>query len=208
MEIWAKNDDSLKNIELGKNYKTMEFLYAALATLSVICMITSGNLYFVVILAISVIGFMYMYMSNRKIQPKQYEMEECYIRLSENYISFKQLVNGKYQVGKIYIKDITRIMKVEEGYQIWFDENSENTIITLDDEDVKIETVCINFFGYEPSEFIDLYLEFIGKLSDDVEKELDIANWKEDNTQSAWVKLFIPSLMYLIPILVVFIKNH
>lgn len=207
MEIWAKNDESLENIELGKNYGTMEILYAVLVIISVALTVMSKNLYFMALAVISLLGFLYMHKNNEITKPKQYEMEDCYINLSDNYLSYKQLVNGKYQEGKVYIKDINKIMKVEEGFQLWIDENSENSIITLDDDEVNINTVCISYYGYDSSDYIDLYLEFIDKLDDDIEKDLDLADWKREDNKNAWIKLFIPGLLYVFPILLIYIKG-
>lgn len=207
MEIWAKNDESLENIELGKNYGTMEILYAVLVIISVVLTVMSKNLYFMALAVISLLGFLYMHKNNEITKPKQYEMEDCYINLSDNYLSYKQLVNGKYQEGKVYIKDINKIMKVEEGFQLWIDENSENSIITLDDDEVNINTVCISYYGYDSSDYIDLYLEFIDKLDDDIEKDLDLADWKREDNKNAWIKLFIPGLLYVFPILLIYIKG-
>lgn len=207
MEIWAKNDESLENIELGKNYGTMEILYAVLVIISVALTVMSKNLYFMALAVISLLGFLYMHKNNEITKPKQYEMEDCYINLSDNYLSYKQLVNGKYQEGKVYIKDINKIMKVEEGFQLWIDENSENSIITMDDDEVNINTVCISYYGYDSSDYIDLYLEFIDKLDDDIEKDLDLADWKREDNKNAWIKLFIPGLLYVFPILLIYIKG-
>lgn len=207
MEIWAKNDESLENIELGKNYGTMEILYAVLVIISVALTVMSKNLYFMALAVISLLGFLYMHKNNEITKPKQYEMEDCYINLSDNYLSYKQLVNGKYQEGKVYIKDINKIMKVEEGFQLWIDENSENSIITLDYDEVNINTVCISYYGYDSSDYIDLYLEFIDKLDDDIEKDLDLADWKREDNKNAWIKLFIPGLLYVFPILLIYIKG-
>jgi hypothetical protein len=201
MEIRAKNDVTIKNIETGKNYKTLGIIYVIGAVLSlVLFFFIDSNINFVLMFIVSFLGMMLMYWNNNKIQNKQYEMTECYIRLSDTYLEFMQLVDGQYQIGKVFIKEISRIMKVEEGFQIWFDSKSGNSRFMLDDDVVDIETACINFYGYDTDEYIDMYLAFVNKLEDNVEKDLDTADWKEDTETKEWLKLILPAFLYIVPI--------
>ena len=158
-----------------------------------------------VIIVISIIGVGYTFWNALSVEDKQCELTDCYLRITDLYLEYKQLVNGEYQIGKIFIPEVNHIMKVEKGFQIWFDSNSGNSIYKIDEEIVNIDTVCIYFYGFDTDEYIDLYLAFIDKTKEtnkNVELELYITDWKDEVNIKEWIKLLLPSLLYLIPVLI------
>lgn len=206
MEIRANNDVTIEKIKVSREYKALEIVYVICSAIALIgFFMINSNINFIIIFGISFLGAMFMYWNKNKLKDKLYELNECYIRLSENYIEFKQLVNGEYQIGKIYIPDISSIMKVEEGFQIWYDTKTGNSRYMIDDDIVEAETVCVNFYAYDTEEYIDLYLEFIGKLTRECEKELDMTEWKEESDIRDWFKMMCPCFLYIILVLLSFI---
>lgn len=206
MDIRANNDVTLKNIHKGGNYKTLGTIYVLGAILSLsLFFVVENNISFIIMFAVSFVGMFLMYWNNNKIQNNQYEMTECFIKISDTYLEFKQLFDGQYQIGKIFIKEISRVMKVKEGFQIWFDGGSGNSRFMLDDTVVDIDTACINFYGYDTDEYIDIYLEFISKLGENTIKELDMADWKEESETKDWLKVIMPAFLYIIPIVINFV---
>lgn len=207
MEIKGTNEKALEAIEMAKKYKTMMFEYLFLALCSAgLFLRVYNSFYIMVIFIISIGAAMFMYYNFVNLQDRMYEQEDCYIKLSDTYLEFRQLINGEYQIGKIFINDIKRVMKVENGFQIWIDKNAENSRYMIDDDIIEdIETMCIDYYSFDSNEYIKLYLEFLKKLPEETEKELDVAEWKEHSVFTDNLKLLVPSFLYAIAIILIFI---
>ena len=207
MEIKGTNEKALEAIEMAKKYKTMMFEYVFLALCSAgLFLRVYNSFYIMVIFIISIGAAMFMYYNFVNLQDRMYEQEDCYIKLSDTYLEFRQLINGEYQIGKIFINDIKRVMKVENGFQIWIDKNAENSRYMIDDDIIEdIETMCIDYYSFDSNEYIKLYLEFLKKLPEETEKELDVAEWKEHSVFTDNLKLLVPSFLYAIAIILIFI---
>ncbi len=202
MEIRAKNDVTIKKIKLLKEYKTLCITYAVCTGISLLAfLLIEHSVNFLILFIISFLGGVFMYLNGSNLKNVIYELDDCFIRLSATYLEFKQLVNGEYQIGKIYIPEITNVMKVKEGVQIWYDTATENSRYMIDDDIVKADTICINFYAYDKEEFIDFYLLFIDSLSDKAVKELDTVEWKEEHDVKDWIKMMSPCILYLVPLL-------
>lgn len=92
-------------------------------------------------------------------------------------------------------------MKVEEGFQIWFDNTTGNSLYMIDDDVVRAETTCVNYYAYEAEEYIKLYLQFISLLPETTERDLDTAEWKEASESAIWIKMLTPAVLYIIPVI-------
>ena len=201
MEIRAKNDETIKNYEAGKSYRLLGGIYVVAAFISLfVFFFWDSNINFIVTFIISFVNTIWMFFNNAKIKSKQYEMTDCYIRTSKNYLEFKQLVEGKYQIGKVNINEINKVMKVNDGFQIWFDDSSDNSRVMIDEDIMQTKTVCVNFYGFDTDQYIDIYLDFISRLNEKTDKELDIAEWSKKDSNS-FMKMLLPAFLYLIPII-------
>jgi Ca2+/Na+ antiporter len=198
MEIYGKNDVTIENIKVSKEYKTMSIVHFVCAAIAVAMFaLIANDIKFVILFAVAFISAMFMYWSYNNLQAKSYELDDCYIKVINDYLEFKQLVDEQYQIGKINLNDITRVMKVNEGFQIWYDASSGNSRFMLDEDVVEVDTICINFYGFDTDEYIDVYLHFLEQLDDSVEKDLETASWKERSDKKVWIKLFAPGLLYI-----------
>lgn len=206
MVIKANEDKTLDIIELAGEYMATMVCYSVFTIISVLGFIFfSGSINLILMILISLFGTGFCLYNYKCLQNKQYDLNDCYIRLSETYLEFKQLVNGQYQFAKINIKDITSIMKVKEGFQIWFNTETENSMVMMDEDVLDANTVCINFYAYDVEEYITLYLQFLSYLPEDTERELDSAEWKEEDSKIHTKKMIAPCILYVIPAILSFI---
>ena len=200
MKIKANGEEAIEMFRLAEDYKKGAFLYGFLG-------ICAGLVYFffapsplmIANIGICIASFIYLLIEKGKFSDYQAKIDDCYIEIKGAYLNCYQLFNGKYEQINYHLQDITRIMEVKDGLQVWIREGAENSRLLIDDVASKRNTSLISTFGYDIDEYIDWYVELSASdLPDNVEIIKNGQNWKKRDERVDIIKMIAPCVLFAI----------
>jgi len=202
MEIKAKKETTFEIIQTVEEYLRIGFMYIVLFIGGVAIYIAfAKTILGLGVAVISLFGAIYMFIERSKLTKMQYKLDDCFIKVDDKFLECRQLVDGVYEYMKISLAEIVKLMEVDEGVQLWLEDNASTSLFTIDDQKVEKSTVCVNFFAYDIDEYIEWYATLSALLPEDIEAYRDDQKWQHPNKKMETVKMMLPACLYAVPLL-------
>ena len=210
IKVNANGNETLKMMSIAEEYKTYGFFHLFFAALSVaVYIMFFSNMLFIMLGILAFVNTCFMFYKYKNKTKALGKIDDCYVELANKeydmltYFNCKQLFNGKYEDMKVKIEEITKIIRLGDGIQIYLAPQHPNTMILVDRHRADRDILHISSFGYDKADFEKVFFGLCVE-ADQAEIIETVNEWEEYNHKSDTICMIAPAILYLIPLILSF----